>query len=82
MRLNSEFLPKMAKPIRLLSIRHPPFDFADPNRGSCPFPAIARPRSPLKALSLQRFLSLGSPSIARNVSQKRAFGMPSTALDP
>jgi hypothetical protein len=34
--LNSEFLPKMAKPIRLLSIRHPPFDFADPNRGSCP----------------------------------------------
>ena len=36
MRLNSEFLPKMAKPIRLLSIRHPPFDFADPNRGSCP----------------------------------------------
>jgi hypothetical protein len=35
-RLNSEFLPKNAKPIRLLSIRHPPFDFGDPNRGSCP----------------------------------------------
>ena len=38
MRLNSEFLPKMAKPIRLLSIRYPPFDFGDPNRGSCPIP--------------------------------------------